>query len=138
MELIMDQRIVWDKCRLKEIDQAKKMYLKFKRQGYKITQEDKITIVKKFNPALEAIVILVKKITAQHQMKILTPNGDDRLVWDKEKGREAKEAKNRFNELIDKGYKAYSVKQDGDKNRRITEFDVDAEELLLIPETVKG
>lgn len=137
MELVMDTKIVWDKCKLKEIDEAKKRFLEFKRQGYKTTLEDKTTLVERFNPALETIVILTEKIT-KSVMKILTEKGDERLVWDKERSMEAKQAKEKFNELINKEYKAYSVDKKGKKNRKIIEFDIDAEEILMIPNTVRG
>jgi len=137
MDLIMDTKIVWDKCRLLEIDEAKKRYREFKKEGYVTTLEDKTTVIDRFNPTLEVIVILAKKIT-RNVIKILTEKGDDRIVWDKENGPEAKQAKNKFNELIDKGYKAYSVNKNSKKNRKISEFDIDAEEILMIPETVRG
>ena len=44
----------------------------------------------------------------------------------------------RYYTLTKKGYKAYSVDRNGNKNRRIKEFDVDAEEILMIPPTAKG
>jgi len=135
-EIAMDQRLVWNQKRLKEIDEAKKLYIRFKRLGHVITLSDKKTIIQRFNPALEEIIVLVKKVT-KHEMKILTPEGDERVVWDKDNGYEAKQAKKRFNDLINQGYKAFSVNPSGNKNRKIIEFDVDAEEILLIPETVK-
>ena len=137
MELTMDLQIVWDKTHIKQIDQAKELFRSFKKEGYVTTLEDKKTVVKKFNPMLETIVVLSKKAKG-HLMKILTEKGDERLVWDMDSGSEAKQAKNKFYELIKKGYKAYSVDRKGEKNRRITEFDVEAEEILMIPETVKA
>lgn len=137
MELIMDRQIVWDKAHIRQIDQAKKLYWKFKREGYVITLEDKKTPIKRFNPNLETIVIIAKKVKG-HVMKFLSEKGDERLVWDMDSGPEAKQAKNKFNELIKKGYKAYSVDHKGEKNRKITEFDVEAEEILMVPETIKG
>lgn len=137
MELVLDQRILWDSSHLKQIDQAKAMFLKFKKQGYQFTKEDKVTIIEKFHPALEVIVVLAKKVTKRHKMVVLNDKGDERVVWDKNNGPEAKQAKERFNELIEKGWKAYSV-HNGEKNRKITEFDVDAEEILMVPETARG
>jgi len=137
MELTMDRQIVWDKTHVKQIDQAKELYRDYKRKNYVITLEDKKTVVERFNPMLEAIIVLAKKITG-HVMICLSEKGDERLVWDMDSGPEAKQAKNKFYELIKKGHKAYSVDRKGKKNRRITEFDVEAEEILMIPETVKA
>ena len=39
-ELVLDQRIVWDKCRMKEVEQAKGEIMNYKRQGYRIEEED--------------------------------------------------------------------------------------------------
>jgi len=33
-ELVMDRRLVWDAARLKEIDEAKAEFMKFRRQHY--------------------------------------------------------------------------------------------------------
>ena len=137
MELVLDRRIMWDKTHLKQIDQAKKEYLKWKRKGYVITLEDKMTVIERFNPAFEEIVVLTRKVT-KHVMKILNQEGDERIVWDKENGMEAKQAKERFLKLLKDGWLAYSVDRDGNKNRKITEFDVDAEEILMVPKTAKG
>jgi len=136
MELAMDLRIVWDKTRLKEIDEAKAEIMKHKRMGYEILLADGKPM-EKWSPLLEEVIIKAKKL-GKHVMKILTERGDERLVWDKEDGNEAKQAKLKFIELIKKGYSAYSVGVDGKKNRKIEEFDVDMEEILMIPATVKG
>ncbi len=134
--LVMDQRFVWNRANMKEIDEAKALFLKYRRMGYKILCPDG-SIMERFKPLMEEMLIKAEKIGG-HVMKILTENGDDRLVWDKENGHEAIEAKKKFSELISKGYKAYSVDSKGNKKNRIHEFDTDAEEVLLIPKTVKG
>ncbi len=138
MELVLDTRIMWDKTHLKQIDQAKTMFMRYKRQGYQFTNESKTAIIERFNPALEEIVVLAKKVTKKHEMKILNQKGDERIVWDKDDGIEAKQAKERFNQLLKDGWKAYSVDRDGKRNRKIVEFDVDAEEILMVPKTAKG
>jgi hypothetical protein len=47
-------------------------------------------------------------------------------------------AKGKFVEQLGKGYKAYSVDKSGNKKTRIEEFDVDAQEVILVPPTSKG
>ena len=135
--MVMNQRIVWDSKRLKEIDEAKKEFLKAKRAGHKIV-DDKGNQVEHFRPYYEELIITAEQTTKKHCMKILSESGDDRIVWDSDNGLEAKEAKAKFEELMKKGYKAYSVDSRGNKNRRIEEFDVEAEEVLMVPPTAKG
>ena len=139
-ELMFDTTITWDPCRLKEIDEAKAHILSYKRGGYEIITADGKPM-ERFHPSLGEVKILVKKVahkTWTGLMKILCEEGDKRLTWDKENGKEAKEAKKEFLDLIANGYKAYSVNENGKKSRRIEEFDVDAEEILMIPPTSKG
>jgi hydroxymethylpyrimidine pyrophosphatase-like HAD family hydrolase len=134
--LVMDQHIVWDSANKHEVEEAKQMILKYKRAGHKIVLADGRPF-EKFRPALEQVIVKAERVFKQ-VLKILTDKGDERLTWDRDNGLEAIEAKNKFEEFIGKNYKAYSVDADGKKQRRIEEFDVDAEEILMVPPTVKG
>jgi hypothetical protein len=136
MELVMDQRVVWDPRKLKEIDEAKKIIMDFKRKGHKILLADGSPMMR-FNSSLAEVIVKAERLK-KHILKILSEKGDERVVWDKENGQEAKEAKAKFLELVKKGYTAYSVDVNGQKNCKIEEFDVDAEEILMVPKTVKG
>lgn len=133
-ELVMDQRIVWDSNSLKQVDEAKTRIMAFVRSGYKILLADG-TPMEKFRPYYEEVLVLAQK-TGRHVLKVLTEKGDERLVWDKNNGPQAMEAKEKFVSLLSRGYKAYSVDASGKKKRKITEFDVDAEEILMVPQTV--
>ena len=135
--LVMDRRIVWDSTKLKEIDEAKALVREYRSEGHVITKADGVTPLDKFIPSLEEVVIKAQKV-AKRVMKILCEKGDERLVWDKENGKEAKEAKAKFEDLMKNGYTAFSVDSKGKKNRKIEEFDVDAEEILMVPKTAKG
>jgi len=135
-ELVMDQRVVWDQKRMKEVEEAKQFILKYKRKGHKILKSDG-SVMERFNPALEEVIIKAERF-ARGVMKILSEKGDERLVWDMDNGPEAMQAKKKFNELLKKDYKAYSVDHKGKKNKRIEEFDVEAEEILMVPKTVAG
>jgi hypothetical protein len=134
--LVMDRRIVWDSRKLKEIDEAKAIIRTYRAQGHQIVKTDG-TPLDKFIPSLEEVIIKAQRV-AKSVMKILCEKGDERLVWDKENGKEAKEAKAKFEELLKKGYTAFSVDSKGKKNRKIEEFDVDAEEILMVPKTAAG
>lgn len=133
----MDLRLVWDSNKLKEIDEAKAEYRKYRAQGYEIQKPDG-TILDRFMPYLEELIVKTKKTYNHHVMKILNDKGDERLVWDKENGKQAKEAKAKFEELLGKKHMAFSVDRQGNKNRKIEEFDVDAEEILMVPPTSAG
>jgi hypothetical protein len=138
-ELVMDMRLVWDCRKLKEIDEAKKKYREYRSGGYLILKSDG-TPLERFLPSLEEIIIKAKKIgqLGQKVMRILNEKGDERIVWDKDNGPQAKEAKAKFEELLGKKYMAFSVDSAGKKNRQIEEFDVDAEEILMVPPTSAG
>ena len=135
-ELLQDTTIVWDSKRLKQIDEVKPVIMANKRAGYVILLKNGNPMTK-WNPNDEEVKVMAKKEYG-HIMKILSEKGDERVTWDKLDGRQAKEAKNRFAKLLKDGYKAFSVDPGGNKNRRIKEFDVDAEEILMIPPTAKG
>lgn len=135
-EMVLNQRVIWDTKKLREIDEAKALILGYKRQGFEIVTVNG-TPMERFHPSLGEVIIKAKKV-ALSVMKILCDKGDERLTWDKDNGKEAKEAKKKFQELIAKGYKAYSVDEGAKRKRPIEEFDVDAEEILMIPPTAKG
>ena len=134
--LILDRRIVWDCNNKKEVEEAKKIILNFKKSGHKILLSNG-NLMKYFRPSYEEVVIKAEKLF-KSIMKILNDTGDERLVWDSNDGKEALQAKERFKKLIDQGYTAFSVNSKGDKKNRITEFDVEAEEIIMVPKTVKG
>lgn len=136
MELVMDRRIVWDSKKMREIEEAKSEIRKYRAQGYEILKPDGSPL-DRFMPYLEEVVIKAQK-TVKRVMKILCEKGDERIVWDRDSGKEAMEAKVRFEDLIKKNYMAFSVDTKGNKNRKIEEFDVDAEEILMVPPTSKG
>ena len=65
-------------------------------------------------------------------MRVLDDNGDTRLVWNRRDQREVEEARKKFDEYRDKGYKAYLCRSDGSKGRRVETFDAMLEELILL------
>jgi len=135
-ELVLDRRIVWDSTKLKEVDEAKALIREYRSQGYIVTKIDG-ALLDKFVPSLEEVIVKAQKVI-KRVLKILSTEGDTRVVWDKENGQEAKEAKAKFEEMLGKGYTAFSVDSKGRKNRKIEEFDLDAEEILMVPPTARG
>jgi predicted deacetylase len=71
--------------------------------------------------------------------RIQSINGDDRLTWDKRFIDQIKEARDKFYELVAKGYRAFSLKVDGTKKEELmTQFDPSVEEVLFVPPQQAG
>ena len=51
---------------------------------------------------------------------------------------EVEAAKEQFKSLTKKGHAAFLVKKDGDRGKKITEFDEDAGKIILIPHIAGG
>lgn len=134
--MINDTIITWDPRRLKEIEEAKKEFLRYRSLGHVITKADGSRMTS-FDPNAGQITVLAE-VTKENTMKILNDKGDEKITWTKENGKQAKKAKEKFQSLIDKDYKAFSVDAHGKKKTQITEFDVDAEVILMIPPTSRG
>lgn len=66
-------------------------------------------------------------------MEVMDRTGDTKVIWSRDNEDEVQNARRTFNDLRKKGYIAYSVKGDGDKGKVITEFDAEAEKLILTP-----
>jgi len=137
-KLVMNERACWDSHNKKQVEEAKQWFVAFKRKGV-VIQNAEGKPVQYFRPHYEELVAIADKdVSGNRTLKILCDKGDERVVWDANNGRQAKEAKEKFLDLVKNGYSAYSVDSRGRKNRRIDEFDVEAEEILMIPKTAKG
>lgn len=65
--------------------------------------------------------------------------GDLKTTWDKNVPEEVELARNQFNSLVGKKkYVAFRVNKDGTKGRKITEFDEEAEAIILAPPLAGG
>jgi len=137
-ELVINRRFCWDSQNKWQVEEAKRWFTSYKRKGVPIQDEHGMP-VEFFRPHYEELVAMVEPVHEGNRvLKILSEKGDERVVWNKNDGQQAKEAKQKFLDLIGKGYKAYSVDTKGRKNRRIEEFDVEAEEILMVPATARG
>ena len=73
------------------------------------------------------------------EISILSANeGDLKIVWDKNNEIEVEMAEKQFNDAMKKKFAAFSVKAKGKKDVKITEFDPDAEKIILVPPIVGG
>jgi hypothetical protein len=68
----------------------------------------------------------------------LDKTGDTKVIWDKDNSDEVATAKRTFDDLRKKGFTAFSVKKGGEKDELITEFDKNAEKIILVPRIVGG
>jgi hypothetical protein len=64
-------------------------------------------------------------------------HGDLKVIWDKKIKPEVEAAKEQFNALMKKGYKAFMVEK-SEKGKELKEFDADVEMMILSPAPVKG
>ena len=83
--------------------------------------------------SLEAAAIAGKGV-----MAILDQTGDTKLIWDRNNEDEVENAKETFKRLTKKGHTAYLVKKDGEKGKVMTEFDPDAQAIVMAPRMVGG
>lgn len=69
----------------------------------------------------------------EHVMRIMGMEGDLKQIWDADNAEEVKAAKDAYDRLTKKGYKAFAVKKSGDKGEAITEFDPELEKIIMVP-----
>ncbi len=68
------------------------------------------------------------------EFAIMGVEGDTKIMWDKSKPAEVKNAEESFKRLRKDGYLAYKVVGDkGDKGDMLTEFDPNAERIVFSP-----
>lgn len=73
------------------------------------------------------------------EMAVMGQDGDTKIIWDKTKPDEVENARESFNRLRSKKYIAFRVEgKNGDKGEQITEFDPNAERIILSPPLVGG
>lgn len=60
-------------------------------------------------------------------------DGDQRIMWDRNNEDEVADARRSFRDLTRKGYSAFVAEgKKGDQGKRLTEFDPDAERIILV------
>lgn len=59
--------------------------------------------------------------------------GDTKIIWSRDNEDEVANARRTFDDLKTKGFTAYSVKKDGEKNEIIARFDPKAERIIMVP-----
>jgi hypothetical protein len=66
-----------------------------------------------------------------HTMRVMGIDGDTKLIWESDNCEEVEAAKDTFNKLTKKGYKAFAVKKGGSQGEMIDKFDPDMEKIIL-------
>jgi hypothetical protein len=69
---------------------------------------------------------------------VLGSSGDTKKIWDKSNEDEVEDARASYDRLKKKGYLAFSVNKDGSKGEQMTEFDPDAERMIMVPQMQGG
>lgn len=136
LETTRPQVVTWDPEVNAQVTEARQKIAELVAQGYREKQVDEGEVVLDPPP----------KAPTTNVMRILSQNGDDRIVWDRTNAAQVKEAFLKFKELIKKGYTAFATLANGQKGHKITEFDPGLMEILLskdteilmVPKTVPG
>lgn len=74
-------------------------------------------------------------------MKIMGPQGDEKMTWDQNDDVQVKKARDKFNEMLKDGkYRAYVSKDIAGqrKGEEVFEFPRTAERLIMVPDFVGG
>lgn len=74
------------------------------------------------------------KALPKNEMAVMDGTGDTKILWDSHNADEVEAARAQFNALRAKGFLAYKVVgKEGTKGEMITQFDPDAEKIVLSP-----
>ena len=72
------------------------------------------------------------------EMRVMGMVGDTKLIWDSTNEEERKAAEETFKRLTKKGYKAFHVDSEGEKAKRMYDWDPYAQKVILVPAMVGG
>jgi hypothetical protein len=67
------------------------------------------------------------------ELRVIDQTGDTKIIWSADNQDETEAARETFKRLKGKGYAAFSVKKDGEKGKILSEFDPEAEKIILAP-----
>jgi hypothetical protein len=77
--------------------------------------------------------------TTANEMRVMGKPGDTRVAWDPANTEEVRHARQMFDDLVrDKRYAAFRIAEPGARGERITRFDPDAREILMVPPVAGG
>lgn len=123
-------RVEFDPCVRKEVEEAKRIYQKAKREG-RIILSLGLRAVRHFGECVEGFVVQATAVRLhEFAMRIFDESGDRRVIWDARDPAQIAEAARLFQSYLDRGWKAYTVEPDGTLAHRIRHFDADTEEIV--------
>ena len=67
------------------------------------------------------------------ELCIIDSTGDTKMIWNPNNDAETEAARATFTSLKKKGYIGYSVKPDGEKGTVLSDFDPNAEKIIMAP-----
>jgi len=124
-------RVEWNDSNLKEIEDAKKIYMDANKSHRKLTLLDG-SPMENFRSYYKGFIIKeVELKSTEFSMRIFDETGDRRLIWNMADQDQVKDASELFNEYVGKGWKAYAVDAEGKRGRRIYEWNYESQELLV-------
>jgi hypothetical protein len=71
-------------------------------------------------------------------MNVMNRTGHTKHIWNKDVEDEVEAARDIFDTLTEKGYRAFNVKKDGESGTRMDRFDPTAEKMILAPQLQGG
>lgn len=74
----------------------------------------------------------------EHVILTLDRRGDSRFSWNPQNRADVEAAREHFQKLKDKGHLAYRVRNGEKTAETISEFDPEAREIVMVPQTVGG
>ena len=72
------------------------------------------------------------------EMRILDGTGDTKLIWDANDPVSVEAAETMFKGLVDKGQKAFGVKENGLPGVAVSKFDKTLEKIIFVPQLRGG
>lgn len=116
-------RVSFNPARLKQVDEAKTKYIQARQEGRIITDLDGKEL-DTFPIGADGFIITEKVMPENYlATRFFDETGDRRIFWDINSPNQIKEAHDLFQQYMDRGWKAYAMARDGDKGRRIFQFD---------------
>jgi len=122
---------------IKQIDEAKKEYIEARKEGREITTISGCPLQVFPISSGEFIVKETKLKPGEVGMRIFDNTGDQRLIWNFNDPFQVKEAAERFEKYVKKGWKPYAIGHNGKMSQRIHSFDPNKQEIIFKDKTTK-
>lgn len=119
--------IIWDVNDKKQVADVARDIEALKKDGFKLLKIDRTGGEAELQPPgmpEDSIVF-----------RVLSENGDDRLLWDRKDPEQIKEARAKFDEYVGKGHTPYACRGDGKPGAKVDTFDPLHEEIIFVPKT---